>query len=158
MMYIRNILVLCEGNHCRSPFAATLLQAGVGSEFTINSAGLAAMIGHPAHQESIRGAMELGLDLSSHKGKSFSAGLVRSADLILVMDQAQKHTCEQLVPSSRGRVYLLGHWLPVGEQEIGDPIGESSEVHSRSHKHICRALAPWLVRLNAPRKGSHEFN
>ena len=48
------ILVLCEGNHCRSPLAVALLRRALGPGFTVESAGLAALEGIPAHPEAAR--------------------------------------------------------------------------------------------------------
>lgn len=145
---VRRILVLCEGNHCRSPLAEALLRNSLGPAFTVGSAGLGALVGHPAHEESCRIAEDQGLDLKAHRGRSFSPELALSTDLILVMDLAQKAACEALVPSARGRVFLLGHWLPEPDREIADPIQRGPEAHRLAHQHIQRALQPWLVRLS----------
>ena len=144
---IHGILVLCEGNHCRSPIAEALLRAGLGGRIQVRSAGLRALIDHPAHAESERLMAEQGLDISGHRGRQLTPDLALGADLILVMDLAQKAACERLVPSARGRVYLLGHWLPPGEQQIADPIGGPPEDHARARDHIRQALQPWLARL-----------
>ena len=145
---IRRILVLCEGNHCRSPLAEALLRQSLGPDVSVTSAGLGAMVGQPAHEETQRLALEQGLDLQAHRGRPFSPELALGADLILVMDQAQKATCEALVPSARGRVFLLGHWLPEPDREIADPIQRGPEIHQQAHQHIQRALQPWLLRLS----------
>ena len=149
-LVIHRILVLCEGNHCRSPLAEAFLRAALGPGIEVRSAGLEALVGHPAHEESLRLALEHGLDLQAHRGRQFNAEAALDADLILVMDHPQKAACERLLPSARGRVYLLGHWLPPAEQEIADPIQRSAETHRQSCEHIRRALAAWLPRLAPP--------
>jgi len=150
MSSIRHVLVICEGNHCRSPLAAALLQAGSGAQVVVQSAGLHALIDQPAHPETLRCSEVLDLDLESHRGRMLTPELVLGADLILVMDEAQKQACENLVPSARGRVYLLGHWLGAEEKEIPDPIGRDSATHLRSHEHIQRAVTRWCARLAPP--------
>jgi protein-tyrosine phosphatase len=144
---IHGILVLCEGNHCRSPLAEAMLRKALGPGFQVSSAGLRALIDHPALVEAERLAAEQGIDLSGHRGRQLTPDLALGADLILVMDLAQKEACERLVPSTRGRVYLLGHWLPAGDQQIADPMGGPSESHQQACDHIHRALQPWLSRL-----------
>ncbi|WP_257314236.1 low molecular weight protein-tyrosine-phosphatase [Geothrix fuzhouensis] len=157
---IRRILVLCEGNHCRSPLAEALLRKAIGHHIEVRSAGLRALVGEPAHEETRRLGAELGLDLEPHRGRQLSLDLILESDLILVMDQAQKQACEALVPSFRGRVFLLGHWLaPAGQaptsaalagQAIADPISGGPAAHWAACDHIQGAIQSWLPRL-APR-------
>lgn len=147
---IHHILVLCEGNHCRSPLAAAMLRKALGSSIQVTSAGLDALVGQPAHRETKALMAKDGIDLSditAHLGRQVTVDMALRSDLILVMDQAQKVACERLAPSARGRVFLLGHWLPPDQQEISDPIRGGAEAHRRIHDHIQRALAPWLARL-----------
>jgi protein-tyrosine phosphatase len=146
MLTIQRILVICEGNHCRSPLAEALFRKTL-PDIEVISAGLNAMVGHSAHPEAIRMGKALGLDLEAHRGRSFLLGLAVLSDLILVMDQAQKDACEARVPSVKGRVFLLGHWLPEGEQEIADPIGQDGAVHETVYRHVHRAVHSWLSRL-----------
>lgn len=147
---IRHILVLCEGNHCRSPLAEALLRKALGPSIQVTSAGLDALIGQPAHRETKALLAKDGIhlaDITAHLGRQVTPDMALGADLILVMDQAQKAACERLAPSTRGRVFLLGHWLPAGQQEIPDPIRGGTEAHHKAHDHIQRALQPWISRL-----------
>ena len=150
MIHIRRILVLCEGNHCRSPLAEALLQSAMAPGVQVTSAGLDALLGHPPHEESLRLGADLGLDLSAHRGRQFTPELALNADLILVMDRAQQEACHRLAPSSRGRVFLLGRWLPEAEQEIADPIHQPVAAHEHSCAHLRRAVALWVPRLAPP--------
>ena len=150
---IRRILVLCEGNHCRSPLAEALLQEALGPTVEVSSAGLGALVGYPAHPEAQQIMREQGLDIAGHRGRQFTPAAALHADLILVMDKAQKEACDRLAPSARGRIFLLGHWLPPEEQEIPDPIQRGSKAHRAAHAHILRALEGWLPRL---RRGHHQ--
>jgi len=144
----RSILVLCEGNHCRSPIAEGLLRVALGEPIQVSSAGLGALVGHPAHPEAQKLMAEHGLDISSHQGRQLTPELALRSDLILVMDEAQKTACELLAPAARGRIFLLGHWLPGPQREIIDPIQRSPEFHRQVHDHIQLAVSAWLPRLN----------
>lgn len=149
---VRRILVLCEGNHCRSPMAEALLQQALGPEFSIGSAGLRALQDHPAHEDAQRLMAARGLDISHFRGRQFTLELALDADLILVMDEAQKEACERLIPSVRGRVFLLGHWLPGPERSIEDPYSGGLPAHQKACDHIQRALPYWVARLEVPAK------
>ena len=149
---IHRILVLCEGNHCRSPLAEALLREALGPQVEVRSAGLGALVGHPAHPETQAILQEAHhLDGTAHRGRQLTPEAALQADLILVMDRSQKDACERLAPATRGRVFLLGHWLPPADQEIPDPIQHGPAAHRAAHAHILRALEPWLPRLR-PRK------
>lgn len=144
---LRRILVLCEGNHCRSPIAEGLLRSSLGPEVVVESAGLDALEGHPADAEAQRLMAERGLDISAHRGRQLTPDLALAADLILVMDRAQKAACELRIPSARGRVFLLGHWLPEPRQEIPDPFRRGPEAFRENLNHIDQSVTAWLPKL-----------
>ena len=147
----RHLLVVCEGNHCRSPIAEALFRRELGEAVAVASAGLAALLGEPAHAEAQAWAAAHGLDLSAHRGRAFTPESALAADLILVMDPRQKRACEHLVPSARGRVFLLGQWLPAPDQSVPDPIGGAAADHHRAYGLIQRCIGPWAARLASRR-------
>ncbi|MBK5923185.1 hypothetical protein CCR90_05190 [Rhodovulum sulfidophilum] len=138
------ILTVCTGNICRSPVAAALLQAlrpGAG----LSSAGLAAEPGRAADPLTAEVALDLGVDLSGHRARRFSAAMGREADLILAM--APRH-CEDIVriaPELTGRTFLLDHWC--GATGIPDPYGKPRAWHESVVDAILRATESWAERL-----------
>jgi protein-tyrosine phosphatase len=77
-----------------------------------------------------------------------------AADLILVMDRAQKDWCEELVPSARGRVFLLGHWQTPDPAEIADPFGQSREGFLAAFEAIRHCVSAWLPHLSSERRSA----
>lgn len=146
-MAIHRILILCEGNHCRGPMAEALFRSILPPEIRVESAGLHALEGHPANLQVLRLMQGVGLDLAAHSGRLLTHEMTLAADLILVMDLAQKAWCEQMLPSTLGRVFLLGHWQPRTSQEIQDPFRQGPEAFHRAFEHIHRAVADWPPRL-----------
>ena len=111
------IIVLCIGNICRSPYAAALLERNLlGVE--VRSAGLQAVIDHPADALVLELAAEQGVDLSAHRGKQLLAQDLVEANVVLVMSQAQQREVVTRFPFARGRVFRLGEWI---KQDIADP-------------------------------------
>lgn len=147
MLPFRNILVLCEGNHCRSPLAEALLQSALGPDITVRSAGLRPLLGHPAEEGVRRLMAEHGTPIEAHRGRPLDDALALGSDLILVMDEAQKAEVLARIPATRGRVYLLGHWLPEASRIIPDPFRKGPEALQRSFDHIREAVQVWLPRL-----------
>ena len=143
-----SILVICDGNYCRSPIAKALLQAAVGAAGPrVESAGLTALEGLPPHPLAQKLMAEQGLDISGDRGRQLTLPIALAADLILVMDERQKRSCGQLAPSARGRLFLLGHWQPAARREIPDPSRGGSAAIYRSFEQISRAVADWVPHL-----------
>ena len=124
-----------------------LLRAAMDEGMIIGSAGLIAMDGLPADPWAQGIMAECGLDISSHRGRQLTAAIALATDLILVMDERQKKDCERMVPSIRGRVYLLGHWQPVSSREIPDPFRKGPEAFRKALEQINRSVADWIPRL-----------
>lgn len=85
----RRILVVCLGNHCRSPFAAAALARHGPPGTEVRSAGLADKHqGRPAHPAMIEAAAALGYDLTAHRGTQVTVQLLEWADVVIAMDSA----------------------------------------------------------------------
>src|SRR5688572_4643077 len=73
---VRRILVVCLGNHCRSPLAAAILARRGGTGVDVRSAGLAHHhIDQPAHPQMVIAAKALGYDISGHRGAQLTPQL-----------------------------------------------------------------------------------
>ena len=145
-MYER-ILVVCTGNICRSPVAEFLLRDALlkaGRKPDLQSAGVGALVGHPAEPTAIEIMRERGLDLGSHKARQASVALCRWAELVLVMEAHHRDALGDIDPTVRGKTFLLGHWQ---KQEIPDPYQRSREVWDESVRLIDAGVAEWLKRL-----------
>jgi protein-tyrosine phosphatase len=106
------------------------------------------MDGYPAHPEATRLMDERGLDITGHRSRQVTPDMALAADLILVMDQEEKAWCERLAPSTVGRVFLLGHWLPPGQREIPDPIQRDAAFFRSTLDRMLQALAAWHDHLH----------
>lgn len=129
---MNNILVLCIGNICRSPIAEALLKQALPGK-TVQSAGIQALVGHPADPFSVQIMQERGIDISAHRARNISTQLVNDADLILTMDLDQKKYVESNYISSRGKVFRLGE---ARKLDIADPYREGIESFREAHRLI----------------------
>ncbi|MFF7975771.1 hypothetical protein [Streptomyces sp. NPDC007905] len=67
---MRQVLTVCLGNYCRSPFAALALAKRGAGELEVRSAGLIGKWeGEPANDQMIEAARRLGLDLTGHRAQ-----------------------------------------------------------------------------------------
>jgi protein-tyrosine phosphatase len=154
MRKIGSVLVVCDGNHCRSPLGEVLLRHAAGGALAVSSAGLSALEGVPADAEAQRLAAEHGFDLAAHRGRQITAGMASAADLILVMDERQKHDCTRLAPKGDGKILLLGQWRPAGAREIPDPFRQSAEIFRAVYQQISQSVQDWLPYLVSAKRHS----
>jgi protein-tyrosine phosphatase len=133
------VLMVCVGNICRSPMAEALLRARFGrrGRGRVESAGLAALVGHAADPFAVALMGERGIDLASHRARQLTGGLVASADLVIAMEDGHVREIEALVPGSRGRVHRIGKF---GGFDVPDPYGEPRAAFERALALIERGL------------------
>lgn len=116
-----HVLIVCTGNICRSPMAEGLLRARlarVGGGGSVESAGIAALVGRPAEPHAVEAVARRGVDISGHRARQLTPELVAAADVVLVMDDAQRRWLERLSRSARGRVHRIGR---AGGFDVPDP-------------------------------------
>ncbi|MCK4488231.1 MAG: hypothetical protein KAU38_15915 [Desulfobacterales bacterium] len=126
---IANILFVCTGNICRSPFAQGIFTKVVAQKglkgVTAESAGLLALPGNSATYMAQRVAAEYGADLAQHEAKSVSKDLVAWSDLILVMEKSHEDALLTAFPEVAGKVLLVRYFARFGSRRrgIADPYG-----------------------------------
>jgi len=134
------VLFVCTGNTCRSPMAAVALRHALGPDaerVEVASAGTAAWEGQPATAPSIEIADVNGADLRGHRSQRVSPELVRSADLVLVMERAHLAAVRSL-GADPSRSHVLSEWPPPGVPElpVSDPFGASREAYEECWRRI----------------------
>ncbi len=145
---IRNILILCIGNICRSPIAEALFaerfrQAGM-QNMVVSSAGLAALVDHPADETGLALMQKKGIDMSSHRARQISQDILFGSDLILTMTSDQQKQVEMNYPGTCGRVHRLGKW---GEYDVPDPFKRPRLVFEQALALIDQGVDEWYRKL-----------
>lgn len=144
---LNRVLTVCTGNICRSPLAEALLRAyfaSAGRPTEVISAGLGALIGHPADATTSEVAAEHGVDLTAHRAQQINLALVRQSDLVLVMERGQLEHLVGQYTFARGKTFLLGHW---SQTEVPDPYRKPREVHQTVYDIIGAEVGRWQGRL-----------
>ena len=145
---INHILVVCVGNICRSPMAEALLKSALRDhgDFIVESAGLGAVVGHPADDNVLELMAEMNEDVSDHRARQIHPDMVKAADLILVMEAGHKRSIDTADPTARGKVIRLGEWQ---NRDIGDPYRQPKAVFADALQEIQEGVASWVQKIRA---------
>ena len=152
------ILVVCSGNICRSPYAEGYLRARLAarsSSARVTSAGTLGIVDQTASAETLRLARSSGFDVDAHRSKGITYERVDEADVILVMEEAHRRTILDLYPESEHKVHLLSEFHPEVKDstqapDIFDPISLSNDQYQRCFELVRTALDGFLAARVAP--------
>lgn len=147
------ILVVCSGNICRSPYAEGYLRHRLESsavrDVTIRSAGTLGIVGSPPSPETRALALEAGFDVAPLRSKGLHYDRVDEADVILVMEEAHRREIAARYPEDVGKVRLLSEFHPAAKglapfPDIFDPIGLPLSEYRRCFQLLREALDGFL--------------
>lgn len=140
---MNSILVVCEGNICRSPMAQGILATAL-PQTHVTSAGLGAMIGKPAEKEAIELMRERGIEIGAHRAVQITRDMCLKAEMVLVMETQQRRHLETLFPEAVGRVFRLGEHT---YRDVPDPYRKSPTAFREALTVIDDGISEWLQRI-----------
>lgn len=142
----KRVLMVCIGNICRSPTAEVLLRHRMqGKDIVVESAGLAALRGHPIDATALALLEQHGLDGTLHKARQIDREIIDAADLILTMERKHLDGVLALAPHARGKTFLLGKWLD--DAGVPDPYRQSHSAFERAYQLINSGVSSWVPYL-----------
>lgn len=144
---IQNVLVICIGNICRSPIGEALLADKLKSKHPtakVSSAGLAALVNHPADPVSVALMSARGIDISNHRARQTTPEIFFASDLVLTMTADQQEQVEQQYTSMRGRVHRIGKWSGF---DVPDPYRRPEIIFEQALSLIEQGIEEWYERV-----------
>lgn len=148
------MLFVCTGNICRSPMAEGLfverLRKGERPDISVSSAGIFANPGNIPDPFAVKVAREAGVDISEHRARVVNNDNLNWADIVLVMESAQREFVSMVFPTQSAKVALLGDFNRSrgGGGEIEDPYGSSLEDYRTCFERIREAIRGFIQSLS----------
>jgi protein-tyrosine phosphatase len=152
------ICLVCLGNYCRSPMAATVLrgaleQAGLDRAVVVDSAGTGDWhVGQPMNRMAADALARRGYDGSAHRGRQLRRSWIAERDLFLVMDADNLANVRRMAgPADGDRIRLFGEVGGLGSGahggQIPDPYGGDADEYDYVLGLITTAAPAVVVRL-----------
>jgi protein-tyrosine-phosphatase len=147
------VLVLCHGNICRSPYAATVLTQVLAERRLTLPVTQGGFIGpgrrSPATARAV--AQGTGVNLRAHRSRLVTPEDVAGKTLVIVMEARQERRVLEEFGVPRAHVLVLGDLDPglIPSRDIRDPWQLSPEVFEEVYRRLWRctvALANCLRR------------
>ena len=143
-MAFDHILVVCVGNICRSPMAEALLKQRFPNK-VIDSAGVGALVGHPADPAALEIMTNQQIDITTHVAKQVDEQLAKKADIIFTMSDGQTKWIEERWPFCRGKTFKIGHWM---DKDIADPYKHEMSAFETAYQDIVDGLEQWADKIS----------
>lgn len=139
------VLTVCTGNVCRSPFAEALLAERIGERgVRVSSAGMRALVGQPATPETRQVAEEAGVAperIDAHRARLVTEPLLAEPDLILGLAREHRHGIVDLAPQRLRQTFTLRELARLARMAQDDELAEAVADAVDPRERLRAALA-----------------
>lgn len=139
-----SILIICTANICRSPMAEALFKKHLPDKMIASAGTRVAELSFddcPADNSALLVTHNHGLTLSEHKARQVNSDMLKSFELILVMNHSQLEEVSKLTAGVRSKTLLVGQWINQGD--IVDPYRKEVASFERCFKILEQATLSW---------------
>jgi low molecular weight protein-tyrosine phosphatase len=137
----RRILVVCDGNLCRSPYLEAVLQRHL-PDIAVTSAGFVGS-DRAVPKISVALSAQRGFQLERYRSRPITQSKVQDADLVIVMDAQQARRIARMFRVERDRIVIAGDLEPTFDtsRAIRDPWNKSAETFQATFDRLDRCAA-----------------
>ncbi len=113
------------------------MPAAWGSRIHVSSAGTGACEGQPASLFAVEVLRDEGIDISSHRARVLTRGMVENSDVVVAMTRLHRDAIRSIAPEAGAKIVVLGD-LDGGRisPDIEDPIGGDRSVYERTRDEL----------------------
>jgi protein-tyrosine phosphatase len=146
----RTLLIVCYGNVCRSPYLEAVLRRKVPDIHVASTGFTGTGLTVPPHALVV--AARKGLDLSSFRSTTIQPWRARTADVVIVMDEAQARYLASYVGVHPKRILIAGDLDPAKSpsRTIQDPYQQSIVEFEACFDRLDRCAATLAESLQPP--------
>jgi protein-tyrosine phosphatase len=146
----RTLLIVCYGNVCRSPYLEAVLRRNMPDIHVASTGFTGTGLTVPPHALVV--AARKGLDLSSFRSTTIQPWRARTADVVIVMDEAQARYLASYVGVHPKRILIAGDLDPAksSSRAIQDPYQQSIEQFESCFERLDRCAAALAECLQPP--------
>jgi protein-tyrosine-phosphatase/predicted ATP-grasp superfamily ATP-dependent carboligase len=154
----QSFLFVCFGNLMRSPMAGVMMKHALASRGIasdgVQSAGLHARPGRPAHEWAIAASRELGLPLDQHRAQLVTQQLVDGSDAIFAMDYENLAELQTLYPEAKHKIFLLSGYAEGDQRnrEIPDPYFGDIETTRQCYSVLRKCIDNLALDISSSRQ------
>ncbi len=136
----KNVLFICKGNICRSPFAEQYARTVFPKDIQIRSCGYYPIQNRTSPEDAVTASNEFGIDLSPHRSVLITETLLRQADVAFIFDEENKKIMTERFPFARAKIYFLGALSSKKDIIIKDPYGGGLEGFKSIYQTVVLAV------------------
>lgn len=144
------IVFVCTANVCRSPMAEKLFvdafeKSKSKKNVKVFSAGISAMDGDQASENSIDACEEIGLDLKDHRSAALTRATAENASAIFCMTESHRALLQMYfdLPETT-QVFLMREFMEGENKELPDPYGQNIDVYRNCRENMKESIPSLL--------------
>ena len=147
---LKKVLFVCTANVCRSPmaeklFARSVEKSSLPQKIVSYSAGLSAMDGDKASQNSMDACEEIGVDISDHRSAGLTRTSLEDASAIFCMTESHRALINMYFELPPGYpIFLMREFIEGESKELPDPYGQDIDVYRQCRDRMLEAM-PSLI-------------